>query len=88
LYVMPDRPQPSDSTGPMGTQPSEHAPTAPTQMLPMMPCAKREAEEPQGLAKTPAPEKKLPTRSQAVRAALARITRRKSLRKQRDAQRG
>jgi hypothetical protein len=72
----------------MGTQPVEHGPTAPTQMLPMMPSAKRDVEGQPGTAKTPAAEKKNPTRSQAVRVALARITRRKSLRKQRDAQKG
>jgi hypothetical protein len=39
-----------------------------------------------GKAKTPAPQKKQRTRAEVVRAALARITRRNSLRKQRDAQ--
>jgi hypothetical protein len=57
-------------------------------MLPMMPFAKGEAEAQQASAKTPVAEKKPPTRTEAVRAALARITRRKSLRKQRDAQKG
>jgi hypothetical protein len=37
-------------------------------------------------AKTPAPQEKRLTRTEAVRAVLARITRRNSLRKQRDAQ--
>jgi hypothetical protein len=63
----------------------EHGPTVATQMLPMMPCAKNDAET-QGEAKAPRPEKKAGTRTDAVRAALARIERRKSLRKQRDAQ--
>jgi hypothetical protein len=36
----------------------------------------------------PAPAKKPRSRTEAVRAALARITRRNSLRKQRDAQKG
>jgi hypothetical protein len=52
-------------------------------MLPIMPgtegAMKRET-------KTPAPEKKPRTRTDAVRAAVAKITRRNSLRKQRDAQ--
>jgi hypothetical protein len=60
-------------------QPVEHAPSAPTQMLPLMPAS--------GLkAGAPAPDKKPKTRTEAVRAALARKTRRNSLRKQRDAQ--
>jgi hypothetical protein len=76
---MPNKQPPTDSTGPMGMQPVEHGPTTPTQTLPMMPGTK-------GKAKTPAPQKKPRTRAEAVRAALARITRRNSLRKQRDAQ--
>jgi hypothetical protein len=79
LTVMPKKRSPSDSTGPMGMQPIEHGPTTPTLTLPMMPGSK-------GEAKTPAPQKKQRTRAEAVRAALARITRRNSLRKQRDAQ--
>jgi hypothetical protein len=69
----------------MGMQPVEHRLSAPTQMLPMMPCAQG---VPQAETKTPAPEKKPRTRKQAVRAALARLTRRNSLRKQRAAQKG
>jgi hypothetical protein len=54
-------------------------------MLPMMPSGSEEAPaEP----KVPAPMKKPPTRAEAVRASLARKTRRASLRKQRDAQKG
>jgi len=83
LTVMPDRRPPSDSTGPMGTQPVDHG-RAPTQMLPTMPVAKGN-NEPE--TKVPAPQGKR-TRAQAVRAALARITRRNSLRKQRNAQKG
>jgi hypothetical protein len=51
-------------------------------MLPIMPAARTETKQE---AKSPAPEKKQ-TRAEAVRAALARITRRNSLQKQRDAQ--
>jgi hypothetical protein len=48
-------------------------------MLPLMPAS--------GLKTgAPAPDKKPKTRTEAVRAALARKTRRNSLRKQRDAQ--
>jgi hypothetical protein len=82
---MPNKQPPSDGTGPMRMQPVEHGPSAPTQMLPLMPCAQGVA---QAEAKTPAPEKKPHTRKQAVRVALARLTRRKSLRKQRAAQKG
>jgi hypothetical protein len=60
-----------------------HGPTAATQMLPTMPCA---GEDDQMPARGPAANKEPPTRAEAVRAARARITRRKSLRKQRDAQ--
>jgi hypothetical protein len=84
---MPDKPPPSDKTGPMGMQPADRGPTAPTQMLPMMPGAKGGLEaEPKKETKTPAPEKKQRTRTDAIRAALAKITRRNSLRKQRAAQ--
>jgi hypothetical protein len=65
----------------MRMQPAEHTPTASTQMLPTMPAARTETKE----IKSPAPKKKQ-TRAEAVRAARARITRRNSLRKQRDAQ--
>jgi hypothetical protein len=79
---MPKKDRPSDKPGPMGMQPVEHGPLAPTQMLPLMPGTKGEQGEE---ARTPAPEKKQRTRAEAVRAVLARITRRNSLRKQRDA---
>ena len=88
LDQMPNKPSPpQNNAGPMGMQPAEHGPSAPTQMQPAMPAAKRgikkeAAEE----SKSPAPEKRARTRTEAVRAARARITRRKSLRKQRDAQ--
>jgi hypothetical protein len=68
------------STGPMRTQPVENVWTMPTQVLPMMPTVGEQK-------KTPQPKMK-PTRKEAVRVAKARITRRKSLRMQRDAQRG
>jgi hypothetical protein len=71
----------------MGMQPAERGPSAPTQMLPAMPGAKGEIKEATAEAsKLPARGKKPRTRTEAVRAARARITRRKSLRKQRDAQ--
>ena len=82
LIVMPSKTPQSDSTGPMRMQPVER-PTTPTQMLPIMPgtggAMKRET-------KTPAPEKKPRTRTDAVQIATARIMRRNSLRKQREAQ--
>jgi hypothetical protein len=79
---MPNKQPPSGGTGPMRMQPAEHAPTASTQMLPTMPAARTKTKQE---TKSPPPEKKQ-TRAEAVRAALARITRRNSLRKQRDAQ--
>jgi hypothetical protein len=70
----------------MGMQPIAHGP-APTQMLPTMPRAKGDqGETPASAVNMPVQEKKPRTRTQAVRAALARITRRNSLRKQRNAQ--
>jgi hypothetical protein len=89
---MPKKPPPADSIGPMGMQPLAHGPTAATQMLPLMPGAKAEEKEVKGKTRppagAPAEQKKPPTRAEAVRAARARITRRKSLRTQRDAQKG
>jgi hypothetical protein len=87
---MPKKPPTPDSTGPMRMQPQAHGPTA-TQMLPTMPCAGEDNQGIKGEASRPArapvvDNKKPRTRAEAVRAALARITRRKSLRKQRDAQ--
>ena len=74
----------------MGMQPSSHGPTAATQMLPTMPRAGKEKKEMKGEtqqpARSPAAQNRPPTRAEAVRAARARITRRQSLRKQRDAQ--
>lgn len=81
MTVMPRKTPQSDSTGPMRMQPIEREPTTPTQMLPIMPGTEGARE-----TKTPAPEKKPRTRTDAVRAAMAKITRRNSLRKQRDAQ--
>jgi len=72
-------PENKPTTGPMKTQPIERASTIPTQVLPMMPTA--------GRANTPL-QKSEPTRTEAVRAAKARMTRRCSLRKQRDALKG
>jgi hypothetical protein len=76
----------------MGMQPFERGTAAPTQMQPMMPIApdkmtgETRDETKTDETKTLAPETKQRTRTEAVRAALARITRRNSLRKQRDAQ--
>jgi hypothetical protein len=87
LAPMPNQKRTSDSTGPMGMQPPEGGPVAPTQMQPMMPAARGKATgETSRETKAAAPETKQRTRMEAVRAALARITRRNSLRKQRDAQ--
>jgi hypothetical protein len=87
LTAMPNEKRTSDSTGPMGMQPPERGRMAPTQMQPMMPgCPGTRTGEIKGGTKPSAPEKKQRTRTEAVRAALARITRRNSLRKQRDAQ--
>jgi hypothetical protein len=61
----------------MTTQPVRRGSVMPTQALPMMPAAGK------GL-KAPHP-KKQPTRTEAVRVAKAKISRRESLRKQRDA---
>ena len=76
---MPKKPPPLDSTGPMGMQPMAHRPTAATQMLPCAIAEKKEMKD--------ETQEQPPTRAEAVRAAQARITRRNSLRKQRDAQR-
>jgi len=64
----------------MSTQPAGRSSIMPIQALPMMPTAGK-------ATKIPLP-KKQPTRTEAVRAAKAKITRRESLRKQRDAQKG
>jgi hypothetical protein len=74
---MPKR-KPS-STGPMSVQPVEHGSTAATQLR-MKPTAGAET-------KTPLSKKQTP-RTEAVRIAKARIMRRNSLRKQRQAQKG
>jgi hypothetical protein len=89
---MPKKPSLLDRIGPMGMQPSAHGPTAASQMLPLMPCARVEKKDTKGKTRQrpelAAEQKKPPTRAEAVRAAWARITRLKSLRKQRDAQKG
>jgi hypothetical protein len=74
LSMMPER-KPT-SAGPMSVQPFEHGSTAPTQVS-MMPTAAAETK----------PKKQTP-RTEAVRIAKARIMRRNSLRKQRQAQKG
>jgi hypothetical protein len=67
-------------TGPMSTQPIERGSTMPTQVLPMMPTVGAQRKMPQ--------PKKEPTRMEAIRVAKARITRRSSLQKQREALKG
>jgi hypothetical protein len=66
---------------PMVMQPVAHDLTAPTPMLPVMPAAGAGRE-----AKVSAVNKKHSTRTDAMRTAKARISRRNSLRKQRYAQ--
>jgi hypothetical protein len=73
-------PKNKPTAGPMRTQPIERALILQTPVLPMMPTA--------GKAKTSTELKQKPTRADGVRAAKAKITRRNSLRKQRDALRG
>ena len=75
LSLMPERKSPS--TGPMSVQPIEHSSIAATKlaMVPMV----------GGQQRTPLP-KAQQARADAVRAANARIMRRNSLRKQRQAQ--
>jgi hypothetical protein len=68
--------------GPMGMQPSYHGSTLPFSSQPSMPTLVG-ADAPA----TP-PAKTKPTRIDAVRIAKARIMRRNSLRKQRQAQKG
>jgi hypothetical protein len=72
LLVMPKR-QPT-ATGPMSVQPVDHGSTAATQLR-MKPTVETET-------------KKQTPRTEAVRIAKARIMRRNSLRKQRQAQKG
>jgi hypothetical protein len=74
-------PKSRKATGPMRTQPVERASIMPTQVLPMMPTTGKEI-------KTAPQTNQKPTRSEAVRIAKAKITRRNSLRKQREALRG
>jgi hypothetical protein len=68
---------------PMAMQPVAHDLTAATPMLPTMPAAGTEAKMP---ARKNAP-KRQPTRTEAMKTAKANITRRNSLKKQREAQR-
>jgi hypothetical protein len=66
--------------GPMTTQPIERDAIVATPVLPMMPAAGKPKQ-----AAQPKPE---PTRTEGVRVAKAKITRRNSLRKQREALKG
>jgi hypothetical protein len=73
-------PKDKSIAGPMRTQSIERAATAATPALPMMPTA--------GKLKKPARAKPpQPTRNDGVRVAKAKISRRNSLRKQREAMR-
>jgi hypothetical protein len=72
-------PQDKPTIGPMRTQPLERASIMPSQVLPTPTV---------GRVKKTAQPKQKPTRTEAVRAAKARITRRGSLRKQREALKG
>lgn len=75
---MPRRKSPV--TGPMTVQPMEHGSITPTQSQPMMPTT--------GKKPNTAFPKKQSARTDAVGIARARIMRRNSLRKQRQAQKG
>jgi hypothetical protein len=68
---------------PMVMQPVAHDLTAATPMLPAMPAAGSEAKKVPARKSAP---KRQPTRIEAVQTARAKITRRNSLRKQREAQ--
>jgi hypothetical protein len=67
-------PKNKPATGPMKTQPIERPSILSTQVRPTLPAV--------GVNRTPL-AKQQPTRAEAVRAAMAEITRRESLRKQR-----
>jgi hypothetical protein len=67
--------------GPMTMQPVDHSSTMPVPLLPAMP-GSNDADGPTSTPKTEL------TRTDAVRTAKAKITRRNSLRKQRQAQKG
>jgi hypothetical protein len=69
-------PKNKSATGPMIMQPIERPSILPTQVRPTLPAV--------GVNKAPLPKQK-PTTAEAVRAAKAEITRRESLRKQRQA---
>jgi len=72
----------------MRVQPAEHGTTSPTQMLPALPTSKGEPhEEEPAQTGSATPDQPAQSRTEAVRVARAKIIRRKSLRKQRDAQR-
>jgi hypothetical protein len=77
LFMMPKSKPPVE---PMRTQPHEHGSTMPTPVLPLMPAA--------GNVKKTVQSKQERTRMDGVLVAKAKITRRNSLRKQRDALKG
>ncbi len=69
----------------MQTQPSGNGPNAPTPMLPVMPQAKVDIKA-DIKAAAPSPRKPPRTEAEAALAERAQVTRRKSLRRQRAAQ--
>jgi hypothetical protein len=73
-------PKNKPTAGPMRTQPIDRSSIIATPVLPMMPSAGKVTKAPQS--------KQKPTRTDGVRVAKAKITRRNSLRKQRDALKG
>jgi hypothetical protein len=77
-------PKSKPTIGPMRTQPGERTSIMPTQVLPAMPAAGKKS----AAAQRKQEPKQKPTRSEAVRTAKARISRRNSLQKQREALRG
>jgi hypothetical protein len=72
---LPTMPKSRPTTGPMRNQPNEHASIVPVQVQPARPTQVKRAPEP----------KQKPTRTEAAHAAQATMTRRASLRKQREA---
>jgi hypothetical protein len=90
LGIIPKDRARSKRTVAMQMQPMAHDATAPSQMLPRMPCARPDGtgaveRKVQQATKASRPKKPL-TRGSALPAALAQTTRKKSLRKQREAQ--
>jgi hypothetical protein len=81
LSELPYMPKAKSTAGPMPTQPFARDSIQPKPILPMMPTAGK-------VANPQAKKKPISTRTEAVRVAKAKLIRRNSLRKQRDALRG